>query len=626
MTEPVADQVRPKSGIPRLSRLPVRSSISSIHQPETSTDGGLRVSKTEPEQILVQKSRSRPAPPKLRGPETKLFVKPLSAVAASRKPVLKGPFPTEAHGESYIELPQRHSSNQEAIKPSAGESKASLSDRAIQTLSHIPPSPSPRRRQSGFFPSDSPAIRPPSSLGRNRPVTSADFYPPLPTSRPTSPSKRSRPVRLPTFNATKTQTIAASSATKKPSQQKDVTMLQTSTNAALKPALKSSAALRETIANAKAARRAVPKYDGDDIAKPMEAGRTFDFPIIGLEGDFHINPLRKRITSAKNDGKLDISGMKLKFFPKEVLNMYDLDNTIEGPTWYESVDLIRLNAADNELGDLGWDCLDESSKDTNGGSPGGIFNGLQHLDLHGNRLRSLPMMLGNLHQLTVLNLSRNRLSDSVRDLFHIFPKLEALRELNLAENGYTGCLLSLSGYRNLEVLDVHCNAFDGIEADISTCTKLRKLDVSRNRITVIPELDLPNLTSLNLSSNHISPLDLMANLKTPQLAFLDISTCRVDRLLCLSGDFPNLKTLIAFDNCISALNVDNIRGLEILDLRGNDLRSLPPELSLLGLKKLLVSGNPMRAPRREILEGTTEGLMGWLKGRLPAGMVDAETF
>ncbi|KAL8854435.1 MAG: hypothetical protein Q9221_000705 [Calogaya cf. arnoldii] len=627
----MADQVRPMSGIPRLSKLPVRSSIPNVERPESLIGNGPTVSKTKPEPIRVQRTRSGLGSSRVGRvpePEAKIFVKPLSAVAASsRKPVSKeGLSATPALGRTGKEVPQRHSSNQEATKPDATAPIPSLSDRAIQSLAHIPPSPSPRRRQSGFFPSDSPAIRPPSSLGRNRPSTSAGFHPPLPASRPTSPSKRPGPANPPAFDPAKRQTNAAGRSNKTQTlRQKDVATVQASTNTTLKPALKSSAALRETIANAKAARRAAPKYDGDDIAKPVKAGQSFDFPKIDFEDDIHTNPLHKRITAAKSDGKLDISGMRLKVFPQEVL---DMDSMTDGPAWYESVDLVRLNAADNEMEDLGWDQFDESAASANKPAPTDLFAGLQTLDLHGNHLHILPSLLPNLNHLTVLNISRNRLKDTTRDILEIISKIESLRVLDLSDNQFSGPFPPLIGCSSLEDLNIHSNAFTNLPEELSTCTRLRSLNVSNNKISRLPHLDLPNLTNLNFSLNQIAIDDIMAvDWTMSKLTVLDISRCRIDHLAHLLSKFANLTTLIAFDNRISTLEIQHVCGLEILDIKGNDLRSLPPELSLLGLKKLLVAGNPMRAPRREILEGSTERLMEWLKGRLPAGIVeDDETF
>ncbi|KAL8683320.1 MAG: hypothetical protein Q9186_000703 [Xanthomendoza sp. 1 TL-2023] len=625
----MTDQVIPTSGIPRLSRLPVRSSIPQ--RPNGSTGAqALRV-KDDSDSIRVQKSRPK-APPlhstEHRGPTPKVFVKPLSTRAAAQKarPEAKAGY-DEGIDPLDVQGPLR---DQETTKVATRRPRPSLSDRAIQTLSHIPPSPSPRRRQSGFFPTDSPAIRPSSSLGRTRPVTSTAFYPPLPTSRPASPTKRLGPTsnaRPTATNITSEQANRPAGKAKiKPSLQKPSLQKSSSAVEAPKPILKSSAALRETIANAKAARRAVPKYEGDEVAKPVIVNRSFDTLETKTVVDVHINPLRRRITSARNDGRLNISGMGLKVFPQEVLHMYDLDTTTEGPAWYESVDLTRLIAADNELEDLEWDDLSTSTLEGGETPCTSIFGYLQNLDLHGNHLQRLPLLLTHLNHLTVLNVSRNRLDNPIREIQAIIGRIDSLRELHLAENRFSGALPSLDNCRSLEILDIHSNAFTSLPAEWSTCTQLRRIDVSKNRITTLPRLDMPNLISINLSSNQIAIDDLMTNLKAPLLTSLDISNCRIDKLPPLRSLCPSLTTVLASDNRISILDVDSVRGLEVLDLKGNDLRSLPAELCLLGLKKLLVGGNPMRAPRREILEGTTERLMEWLKGRLPAGMAEDETF
>ncbi|KAL8765336.1 MAG: hypothetical protein Q9209_007563 [Squamulea sp. 1 TL-2023] len=630
----MADQFRPASSIPRLSRLPVRSSVPSVQQPKTSIGNTRTANENELGQINIQKSRSRPTVSDLGrpwAPETKIYSKPSSSVAASQRSIpSEGVSPIEAYGESNDEGLHSHSSNEGTTKPITRGPRPSLSDRAIQTLSHVTPSPSPRRRQSGFFPCDSPAARPPSSLGRGRPVTSAGFHPPLPTSRHISPSKRPRLAKPSAAVPARQQALPARGiASTRSSQNKDASVLQTpstnaSINANLKPALKSSAALRETIANAKAARRAAPKYEGDEVAKPAKVNSSFEFAEIGVDDNVHINPLRKRIDSARSNGKLNISGMRLKIFPNEVFTMYDLDTTSDGPTWYESVDLVQLNAADNELEDLGWDGLGQSERGELRTTD--IFAALQTLDLHGNRLLTLPFALHDLRHLTVLNLSRNRMQDPTRNILSIISNIESLRELNLADNQFSGSCSPLTGCRRLESLDIHSNAFTDLPEGFSACTLLRRLDVSSNRISRLPRLNLPNLTFFNLSQNQIAIDDLMRNLTAPQLSYLDLSACRIESLPPLRSEFQVLKTVIAPDNRISTIDVECIRGLEILDVKGNDLRSLPPELSLLGLKKLLVGGNPMRAPRRDIVEGTTERLMEWLKGRLPAGTEEDETF
>ncbi|KAL8715152.1 MAG: hypothetical protein Q9220_001109 [cf. Caloplaca sp. 1 TL-2023] len=388
--------------------------------------------------------------------------------------------------------------------------------------------------------------------------------------------------------------------------------------------LKSSAALRETIANARAARQAAPKYEAKDTLKPIH--RSFGITTQDDEDGIHMNILHKRVNDARSDGKLNISSMGLKIFPKEVLEMYDPASMTSGPTWYESVDLVRLNAADNQMEDLSWDSPREHSQDMEDEPPENIFATLQHLDLHGNRLSTLPIKLRDLRHLTVLNLSRNRLQQSTGEVFEIISDISSLRELYLAENNFSGSLPPLFNWPNLEILDVHSNGLTDLPEELSKCKALRQLNISGNKIQRLPYIELPSLKSLNISSNQFAVEDLVTNLTAPQLASLDISACRISMLPTFPAHFPYLKTVIAFDNRISNIEVDSIRGVEVLDLKGNDIKSLPAELCLIGLQKFLVAGNPMRAPRREVLEGTTERLMEWLKSRLPAGAIEDETF
>ncbi|KAL8897161.1 MAG: hypothetical protein Q9207_007347 [Kuettlingeria erythrocarpa] len=639
----MAEQKRPTSNIPRLSRLPVRTSIVGVPRPAHSAGdprtivgdlGSLKVSRSRPTQ---QQSNAQE---QLQEP-TDQFTKPSAksaavkgGVAAAKKRLPEGTVngQKEQAGDKIAE--------DEASQLPTRRPRPSLADRAIESLSQIPPSPSPRRRQSGFFPPDSPAVRAPSALGRSRPATSAAFYPPLPTSRPTSPTKHPVPrpnqTLAPVPRKAPITTRPASDMSSKAKapmgrvirdeihRDKDTPVKQHAfTTVSSKPTLRSSAALRETIANAKAARRTAPKPTTDGVVKPIN--RYLDLPAPPEETGVHENLLRKRINIARTEGKLNISGMGFKAFPDEVFKMYAPENMTDGPTWYESVDLVRLDASNNELDDLGWDSVVNDENGDRGCD--NVFGRLQTLNLHGNRLRTLPLALQGLENLAVLNLSRNNLGQSMCEIFEIISSISSLRELQIADNHLSGPLPPFSQCTNLEILDLHANAITSLPQQLAECRKLRRLDISSNRITKVPSLDLPDLINFNISSNQIDVDNFIMNLTAPRLTDLDMSVCRVNHLPALRSKLPSLTTLIAFDNSIFNLNdVESLRGIEVLDLRNNDLRSLPAELSLLGLKRFTVSGNPMRAPRREILEGTTERLMDWLKSRLPAGTLDEETF
>lgn len=202
------------------------------------------------------------------------------------------------------------------------------------------------------------------------------------------------------------------------------TTMQSATSGETSPQFKkSSAALREQIAKAKAAKRSALqqvsihlKGVGTGAKSPMiPTDNTFDFGLtddpFNLKRDTNSTAkvLQSRVATARSSGRLNIAAMGLKEIPAEVLNMYSLESigTHDG-SWAESIDLSRFVAADNEL-----EMIDEALFpdvdpqdifDENDSPPISIFGGLETLDLHGNMLISLPAGLRRLSLLTALNL------------------------------------------------------------------------------------------------------------------------------------------------------------------------------------------------------------------------------
>lgn len=186
-------------------------------------------------------------------------------------------------------------------------------------------------------------------------------------------------------------------------------------------ARKSSAALRDQIAKAKAAKRAANRQASSTLAsEPLKSpviptDDTFDF---GLSDDpfgqksfeqSNRKVMQSRIDTARTTGRLNIAAMGLKEIPEQVLKMYDLESVGRADgSWGESVDVTRFVAADNEL-----ETIDDSifpDVDPNGfdtdevDDRGRIFWGLESADLHNNTLISLPLGLRRLQLLTSLNL------------------------------------------------------------------------------------------------------------------------------------------------------------------------------------------------------------------------------
>ena len=625
--------------------------------------------------------------------------------------------------------------------------RPSLSDRTIETLSQIPPSPSPRRRRSSFFPPESPpasSSRPTSSLSRSRPSTSHGQRPPLPsgvpTPRPSSPPKHpishstpnrravsshiSRPMTHPKGTQDNTveltpskskpplpgagalarhdnengtnvpkmrlgraaQTLAARPSKQRPSVQgafvkpfpemtdksgsKSAGMTRklaptisagsTDTGSTLSKSSKtshqkssepakpastlskpptSSTALRDTIAKAKAARRKVGQSQG------LSAQETDDFPEIEIGGNNKIL-LRKRVASARLDGRLNIAAMGLKDIPSEVLTMYNADSFDAGDgAWYESVDLKRLVAADNEFEHLGDDVfpdvIAEAESALDDDFQGILFAGLDTLDMHGNHLQTVPLGLRRLEHLTTLNLSKNRLGNQS---LNVMTQIGSLRELRLAENILDGMLCpQLLTLRKLEILDVSNNAITTLPPNSDKVSKLRVLNVAGNKLSSLPfELlaafplieiyasgnrlggalfpsyvsELRMLKILDVASNALTSVVESGTVDLPLLQSFDVAENRLVRLPQMQG-WTELLTLSTAGNRLASLpeSIFSLKKLKSADFSRNDIKKLDDRLGLMeNLATLRIAHNPLR--ERKFLTMDTDTLKHELRMRL----------
>lgn len=415
---------------------------------------------------------------------------------------------------------------------------------------------------------------------------------------------------------------------------------------------KSSATLRETIAKAKAARRNAVKSNGnhsENMANKNNHELQSDF--VGDGGFFGdmaeaAKVLHKRIEIARTTGKLNISALGLKKLPKEINEMYNLDSIASDQgEWYESVDLVRMVAADNELDILDeWafpDFAVEAAQSLDDDFGGSIFRGLETLDLHGNRLLALPQGLRRLERLATLNLSKNRLGNESLDLL---CQMSSLRELRLNENRLEGELPdSFRNLKNLEVLELRDNAITSITTVLEDLSSIRVLVVAGNKLTSMPfellqslpllELDaarnrldgilipqgvkgFSNLRSLNVSHNALTWILEDECTKLPSLQVLNVSENRLVDLPKLS-DWPDLITLSAGNNKITSLpeGLTSLEKLCNLDLACNNLKSLDNEIGLMeSLISLRVANNPLR--ERRFLTMATEDIKNELRNRI----------
>lgn len=258
---------------------------------------------------------------------------------------------------------------------------------------------------------------------------------------------------------------------------------------------------------------------------------------------------------------------QLKYLRQLVLN----DNMLQGklPTNIGSLDSLRtLNLATNQFsGSLPSSLTNLDSLEilnlSNAGLEGGILSGigairnlqelnladngfsgsilgnligltrLKILDLSGNQLLvgSIPETVGNLKELTILDLSDNQFSGGIPKGIGNLSKLE---DLALSTNQLQGALPdTLFTISTLQEIDLSSNSLgDTIYTEFVKLKNLRTLDVSSNRFSVMENLSGlaagNELLSVNVSDNRLSFEDLEPNISILPDALLYQSQAEID--------------------------------------------------------------------------------------------------
>lgn len=474
---------------------------------------------------------------------------------------------------------------------------------------------------------------------KQRPSVQGAFGKPLPklTDKPGSKPAESTKKIAPTKSAEFSDFGTAFSRTSKMSSQTSAEVAgPTST---LSKAPTSSATLRETIAKAKAARH---KIGQSQVSSTLV---TDDFPVIEVGGS-NKDLLRKRVASARVDGRLNIAAMGLKHMPSEVLRMYDTDSLGLGDgAWYESVDLVRLVAADNEFElfgeDVFPDAVAEADSAIDDDFQGMLFAGLDTLDLHGNHLQLLPLGLRKLEHLTTLNLSKNKIGNESLD---VITQIGSLRELRLADNALDGMLTpQLSNLQNLEILDVSNNAITTLPPNSDEVSKLRVLNVAGNKLSSLAfellvslpliEIDaarnrlggalfpacvsgLLDLRTLDVANNALTSIVESGVIELPSLQSLKVAENRLVQMPEMLG-WTELSTLTMAGNRLASLpeSIISLKNLKCGDFSRNDIKKLDERLGLMDtLSMLRIANNPLR--ERKFLTMDTDTLKRELRSRL----------
>ncbi|KAJ5142971.1 Leucine-rich repeat typical subtype [Penicillium bovifimosum] len=758
---------RPASGIPRLtSRLPLPTTTGSKSLKPSPSRDRLRADPGLDEKrlrrpsydTLVQKPFSRHlSPPKPQNDPVPVLKQDEAQGGENETRLLGEAGPAGLDDAASIISTQEVRGRRE-IRPS-------LSERTLETLAQIPPSPASVRRQSSFFngaspvrspsrapsnvssvsrspsrassgapPSNEPHVKPVSKLrlpAKARPSTASSLSPARTAEESVSPSRLRRPsprTSIAPGDGLPSDTIPPKLTTterpfgnkitgnplpirpspskafvkpaksnmgppEKPLQVKKTRKPQTEQVSTLRSpstasrhvsassmldeltpeqqaqkearkASKSSSTLRDTIAKAKAARKAMAAGEKKDVPQPQTyQAIPVDAPVdswVGGDDEDPFNQLpkgsnslvmRKRVQTARATGQLNIAAFALTEIPKEVLTMYDYDPE-NSENWFENVDLVKFNAADNELeqiSDATFPDIDPEEFDPDSDDRGLQFGGIETLDLHGNVLKSLPMGLRRLQNLRTLNLANNALDMTN---IEIITEIESLMDLRLANNQLQGELTAAIGrLRNLEFLDLRGNALTQLPEKFVDLTSLRTLDVSENRFTSLPfeifnGLSLKTLNaqknrlegtlipasvkgwetlqSLNVANNAVVVFSANDALHLPNLHTLLIGVNRITHLPCVSS-WQSLLTLSAEENKIAELpqGFVELKSIKKADFTGNDLTRLDDKIGFMeSLTSFRIPNNPLR--ERRLLNMDTEDIKREMRSRCDPDPLDSD--
>lgn len=420
-------------------------------------------------------------------------------------------------------------------------------------------------------------------------------------------------------------------------------------------AASSSSALREQIAKAKAAKKAAISQEKPSSNSTVADDFNFEFDL--PTDPFNQAPaagggaLRKRIDAARTDGRLNISAMGLTNIPETVLNMYDFnENSDSAIAWGEVVDLVRFVAADNDIEQIADDVFPDigfDSIDVDDSSFGLQFSGIEVLDLHGNLLREVPQGLRQLQRLTVLNLSRNRLTC---DVFDVISQISNLRDCRVADNALEGPLPeSVGRLIELQNLELQGNMLTSLPETLGDLNHLHTLNISDNQLRSLPmavlrqvplkelaasknmlqgtlfdfeSLGHTTLQTLNVASNSLTSIGNADMLMLPALVTLNVSSNQLATLPDMSL-WTELTTLIASENRLADFpeGFTSLQRLRIADFASNDITKLDEKIALMQqLEKLLLAANPIR--ERKFLTMGTDQLKRDLRSRLDLSVVE----
>jgi leucine-rich repeat protein SHOC2 len=235
------------------------------------------------------------------------------------------------------------------------------------------------------------------------------------------------------------------------------------------------------------------------------------------------------------------------------------------------------------------------------------FNLLNYI--HNNVLKLNNMSLADVDYEKLIKLNYNNLlgidlsQNNIKDIlgFNNFPVFKNLIEFRVANNKLTVIPECLFYYPSLKVLDLKSNLlqtfYEGVNINNlnnNIFPSLEYLDISINKFTYIPKIigSIKRLNTFLAANNNINNIDYLYSTNV-NIEILDLGNNKIEAISeKLHLIFPNLRQL---------------------NLENNYLKTVPTDLCLLKLNKLVLSGNLIKQIRANILSGGSTVILDYLR-------------
>jgi hypothetical protein len=219
---------------------------------------------------------------------------------------------------------------------------------------------------------------------------------------------------------------------------------------------------------------------------------------------------------------------------------------------------------------------------------------VKNLDLRSQGLvGALPPQLGNLTELELLWLTRNRITALPSQI----GSLDLLMELGLEYNQLAVLPPEIGDLDSLRFLWLQGNQLSALPVEIGGLTNLQTLIISGNKLTALPDEigGLESLGTLDVSNNRLSSLPGSIG-SLSKLMTLNVEHNALSVLPAEIGNFPTLWNLMLEGNQLSALPAEaaQLTKLKRLGLGANAFSILPAQIGgMTALEDLHLHDNPL---------------------------------